>query len=152
MSIGDTVYTALKSLIDQGLVHEVRSARHPQYVEGGSLTEEVNVSAILNSREPEQHRPEIESLLREAGLGQFVLHLQGNPMTPAPSSATLNNQEPADAPAEDEQQIRDRAYRLWESEGRPEGRADEYWHRARELIEAETQSSYPPTQSRGHRT
>ena len=25
--------------------------------------------------------------------------------------------------------IRDRAYRLWEREGRPEGRAEEYWHR-----------------------
>ncbi len=25
--------------------------------------------------------------------------------------------------------IRDRAYRLWEREGRPEGRGDEYWHR-----------------------
>lgn len=152
MSLGDTIYTALKSLIDQGLVHEVHSARPPQYVEGGSLTEEVNVSAILNSREPEQHRPEIEGLLREAGLGHFVLHLKGKSMTPVPPSETLNNQEPADAPAEDEQQIRDRAYRLWESEGRPEGRADDYWHRARELIEAETQSSYPPTQSRGHRT
>lgn len=69
-------------------------------------------------------------------------------MTPVPPSETLNNQEPA----EDEQQIRDRAYRLWEGEGRPEARADDYWHRARELIEAETQSSYPPTQSRGHRT
>jgi Protein of unknown function (DUF2934) len=48
--------------------------------------------------------------------------------------------------------IRLRAYLLWEAEGRPEGRADEYWHRARELIEAEAQSAYPPTQSRGHRT
>jgi hypothetical protein len=51
-----------------------------------------------------------------------------------------------------ERRIRDRAYLLWEAEGKPDGRADEYWHRARELIEAETQSAYPPTQSRGHRT
>jgi hypothetical protein len=51
-----------------------------------------------------------------------------------------------------EQRIEARAYQLWEAEGRPEGRAEEYWHRARELIEAEAQSSYPPTQSRGHRT
>ena len=48
--------------------------------------------------------------------------------------------------------IRERAYLLWEAEGRPDGRADEYWHRARELIEAEAQSAYPPTQSRAHRT
>ena len=51
-----------------------------------------------------------------------------------------------------EERIRQRAYSLWEMEGRPEARADEYWHRARELIEDETRSAYPPTQSRGHRT
>jgi hypothetical protein len=31
-----------------------------------------------------------------------------------------------------EQSIRDTAYYLWESDGRPEGRDEEYWHRARE--------------------
>ncbi len=30
--------------------------------------------------------------------------------------------------------IRERAYHLWESDGRPEGRDAEYWERARELI------------------
>jgi hypothetical protein len=29
-----------------------------------------------------------------------------------------------------EQLVRERAYRLWEQEGRPEGRTGEYWHRA----------------------
>jgi hypothetical protein len=28
--------------------------------------------------------------------------------------------------------VRERAYLLWEAEGCPEGRADEFWHRARE--------------------
>jgi hypothetical protein len=28
--------------------------------------------------------------------------------------------------------VRERAHQLWEQEGRPEGRVDEYWHRARE--------------------
>ena len=51
----------------------------------------------------------------------------------------------------DEEKIRIRAYLLWEMEGRQEGLDDEYWHRARDLIEAEKQSSYPPAQSRGHR-
>ena len=50
-----------------------------------------------------------------------------------------------------EQNIRTRAYLLWEMEGRPEGGADQFWHRARELIEFESRSAYPPTQSRGHR-
>jgi hypothetical protein len=30
--------------------------------------------------------------------------------------------------------IRERAYHLWEADGRPEGRAEEFWERARELI------------------
>ena len=50
-----------------------------------------------------------------------------------------------------ERRIRDRAYLRWEAEGKPDGRADEYWHRARWLVEAETQSAYPPIQSRGQR-
>jgi hypothetical protein len=29
-----------------------------------------------------------------------------------------------------DQAVRERAYLLWESEGRPDGHADEYWHRA----------------------
>ncbi|UYY59189.1 DUF2934 domain-containing protein [Sphingomonas sp. S2-65] len=29
-----------------------------------------------------------------------------------------------------EHEVRQRAYALWESEGRPEGRHDEHWHRA----------------------
>jgi Protein of unknown function (DUF2934) len=33
-----------------------------------------------------------------------------------------------------EQRIRQRAYRIWEEEGRPEGRAAEHWERARFLV------------------
>ena len=51
-----------------------------------------------------------------------------------------------------ERYIRLRAYLLWEVEGRQDGRADEYWHRARERVQAETRSAYPPAQSQGHRT
>ena len=32
-----------------------------------------------------------------------------------------------------EQRIRERAYYMWRHEGCPEGRADEHWHRAREI-------------------
>jgi hypothetical protein len=35
---------------------------------------------------------------------------------------------------ETEQLIRERAYMLWENDGRPEGRAEEYWRRAEEEI------------------
>ena len=51
-------------------------------------------------------------------------------------------------PAYPEQRIRERAYELWEREGRPEGRADQYWRRAEEMIQSEAQVAYPPTLSR----
>jgi len=33
-----------------------------------------------------------------------------------------------------EQDIRDRAYQLWEEAGRPEGEPDQFWNRAREAL------------------
>ena len=36
-----------------------------------------------------------------------------------------------------EDKIRVRAYELWEKDGSPEGRADEYWEQARAQIEDE---------------
>lgn len=33
-----------------------------------------------------------------------------------------------------EQRIRERAYSLWEAEGRPHGRSEEYWNRASEEL------------------
>jgi DUF2934 family protein len=36
-----------------------------------------------------------------------------------------------------EARIRERAYHLWEQDGSPEGRADEYWDKARRQILAE---------------
>jgi hypothetical protein len=38
---------------------------------------------------------------------------------------------------QDEERIRERAYRIWESEGRPEGRQDAHWEQARRECEAE---------------
>jgi hypothetical protein len=48
--------------------------------------------------------------------------------------------------------IRTRAYLMWEADGKPEGGADQYWHQARERIEAETHSAYPPAASAAHRS
>jgi hypothetical protein len=50
-----------------------------------------------------------------------------------------------------ERRIRDRAHEMWEADGRPEGREEQYWLRATEAIAAEGDSAYPPTQSRSHR-
>jgi hypothetical protein len=36
-----------------------------------------------------------------------------------------------------EDRVRDRAYALWEKDGRPDGRSDEYWQQARFEVEAE---------------
>ena len=47
----------------------------------------------------------------------------------------------SDNPLEDdparEERIRARAYHLWEADGRPHGRHDEYWERASELVRME---------------
>ena len=37
-----------------------------------------------------------------------------------------------------EQKIRERAYHLWEADGRPHGGEQEYWERARELVGMES--------------
>lgn len=50
-----------------------------------------------------------------------------------------------------EENIRTRAYLMWELEGKQDGRAQEYWLRAAERIAAEKQSAYPPVQSISHR-
>jgi hypothetical protein len=42
-----------------------------------------------------------------------------------------------------ETRIRERAYALWDQDGRPEGRAEEYWEKARRLIEAEDDPKAP---------
>lgn len=64
------------------------------------------------------------------------------------------NQRSNDSPAttEREQRVRELAHQLWMSEGKPEGRDEEYWRRASERLDAETQASYPPAQSRADRT
>ncbi|WP_406807246.1 DUF2934 domain-containing protein [Burkholderia semiarida] len=36
-----------------------------------------------------------------------------------------------------ETQVRERAYRLWQADGAPDGRADEYWQRAEQQLDAE---------------
>ena len=55
-------------------------------------------------------------------------------------------------PARREQRIRERAYSMWELDGRPEGMAERYWNRAQELIENESLAAFPPSASRGNRT
>ncbi|HUN40389.1 MAG TPA: DUF2934 domain-containing protein [Acetobacteraceae bacterium] len=47
----------------------------------------------------------------------------------------LNN--PLHDNPEREQRVRERAYHLWEADGKPHGRDVEYWQRARELIAME---------------
>jgi DUF2934 family protein len=47
---------------------------------------------------------------------------------------------------DDEARIRERAYHLWEADGRPHGREREFWERAEELVgiecSAEIQENY----------
>ena len=48
-----------------------------------------------------------------------------------------------DAEQDLERRIRERANALWEEDGRPEGRADEYWERASRYIEEEDDPKSP---------
>jgi len=89
---------------------------------------------------PKAVNPEHEAL-RLAALMQLApedaadtLHTRphvgrGGPLTPYGDVLELRLQKFERA----EQQTRERAYFLWRQEGCPEGRADEHWHRAREL-------------------
>lgn len=47
--------------------------------------------------------------------------------------------------------IRRRAYRIWEAEGRPPGRYEDHWHRARCEIESELQRASQHMDDQEHR-
>ena len=51
---------------------------------------------------------------------------------PAPETLETASEMP---PLDD--RIRVMAYAIWEEEGQPEGRADDHWHRAAAIVEAE---------------
>lgn len=42
-----------------------------------------------------------------------------------------------------EKQILNRAYEIWERNGRPEGREDEFWHQAEQELRAEQERGDP---------
>jgi hypothetical protein len=44
----------------------------------------------------------------------------------------------------EEQRIRERAYELWQQDGAPEGRADEYWEKAQRQVLAESSGTSAP--------
>ena len=44
-----------------------------------------------------------------------------------------------------EERIRERAYDLWEQDGRPDSGSEGYWHRAREELEGEDITDPPAT-------
>jgi hypothetical protein len=68
-------------------------------------------------------------LVPDAELGSLTarMHLsRGGPMQPYGDEISTTSETKLGL----EQAVRERAYFLWEQEGRSEGRADEYWHRA----------------------
>ena len=58
----------------------------------------------------------------------------------ARTAARPNIRNPLSVDPDHENRVRERAYHLWESEGRPHGRDVEYWERARELVGMEENS------------
>ena len=49
-----------------------------------------------------------------------------------------------------EQEQRERAYRIWEDEGRPEGQHDDHWRRAEEQHEKAEQDAAEVTEANRH--
>ena len=47
----------------------------------------------------------------------------------------------------DEHHIRQRAYEIWEQEGRPDGRQDEHWAQACQEIEADSHDQSPAAEA-----
>jgi hypothetical protein len=54
--------------------------------------------------------------------------------TPAKRSPPASSRNPLAIDPHREHRIRERAYHLWEADGKPHGRDVEYWERARELV------------------
>ena len=60
---------------------------------------------------------------------------------------------PLEDDPEREHRIRDRAYHLWNEQGQPHGRNDEFWERARELVGMEESAGFgqlPNPEVAGH--
>lgn len=51
----------------------------------------------------------------------------------------------------DEQRIRELAYQIWESEGKPEGQTDRHWQMARKLLESEQQGDLQPAPAKARK-
>lgn len=89
---------------------------------GGAATEAQFKAKALEAAAHGQLVPDVE-------LGSLTarMHLsRGGPMQPYGDEIRTDSETKPGL----EQAVRERAYFLWEQEGRPEGRADEYWHRA----------------------
>ena len=79
---------------------------------------------------------EATGILRDLGVEHAAVLVReaiksGKVEIPEPEKPTESGAESVD---EHEQRIQERARELWDAEGRPEGRDEEYWLRAEELI------------------
>ena len=89
---------------------------------GGAATEDQFKAKALEAAAHGQ-------LVPDAELGNLTARMhvnRGGPMEPYGDEISASSETKLGL----EQAVRERAYLLWEQEGRPEGRADEYWHRA----------------------
>ena len=83
---------------------------------------------------PSRGRTEAEQVARRAvghGAGHVAVNAARQAASPAADAEGGTGEKP------DEDRIRRRAHELWEHEGRPVGRHEEHWARARREVEAE---------------
>jgi len=55
-------------------------------------------------------------------------------------------------PTPSEEEIRKRSYLIWEREGRPDGKAEEHWARAKAELEAEFEANWRAASMEGETT
>lgn len=60
--------------------------------------------------------------------------------SPDPASPEHSGAATQDRPTDDE--VRERAFRLWENAGRPEGQGEAHWRQAREELEIEARAQH----------
>lgn len=102
------------------------SAKAPGY-DGNRGTRERSAKPSRPDRE-ERHQP-----TREPAPTDPDRRSEGK----APGGSAAATGPADDNPAGREERIRTKAYRLWEESGRPDGQADEHWHRAAQDLDRE---------------
>ena len=84
MNLEDEVRSALKPLINRGLVVNVQWGVQAGHIEGGPIPQKVIIELTVDASDPEQHRAEVDRAIEDAGLaGRVLAHLHSKQQKPS---------------------------------------------------------------------